>query len=95
MFNAKQLKKDLQKVAKDIRAAGGYYETPKAMMTERQIKNNTATLNCDHWKVEEIKARVIDTPAFSSLVQKYNLTFFMFTDNYGHNHIRLNYSLEA
>lgn len=95
MLNTTQLKKDLQKLAKGIRTAGGYYATPKAMMTERQIKNNTATLNCDNWKPEEIKARVIDTPSFASLVQKYNLTFSTFTDTYGVNHIRLNYSLEA
>lgn len=95
MLNTAQLKRDLQKFAKDIRTAGGYYATPKAMMTERQIKNHTATLNCDKWKPEEIKARVIDTPAFAALVQKYNLTFLTFTDSYGVNHIRLNYSLEA
>lgn len=95
MLNSDQLKKDLQKFAKSIRTAGGYYATPKAMMTKQQIKNNTAILNCDNWTPEQITSRVIDTPAFKALVQKYNLSFHTFTDGYGINHIRLNYSLEA
>ena len=74
-----EMKKELQKLCKKIRGRTGKGEYPKAMMTEKQMKLKTATINCGgmgktHKFSEEIKRNyVLDAEEFKNFIKQFNI----------------------
>lgn len=65
-------KKDFQNVIGKIRKELGGSEYPKAMMTGRQMMNDTATVNC--WGSRERADAVLSHPLFIDFLKRHGAT---------------------
>lgn len=87
------MKKDFQKVVGKIRKELGASEYPKAMMTGKQMANNTATINC--WGSKELADTVMSHPLFTDFLKRHGaIARHEQKDegwSYPINHIRIRY----
>lgn len=90
------MKKDFQQTIKAIRESLNESEFPKAMMTERQMAKNTATVNCEdrYYSQERSKARaekVITDSRFQDFLKRHNATATIEYNSRKNAQIRINY----
>lgn len=100
----KQMKKEFQKVIKDIRSdihsgidsRRGIAEYPKPMMTLTQMEKRQATVNCGgEWLKPDYEKRladrVISDERFCAFLEKYGATAVVELDKFGGYQIRIFY----
>ena len=90
-----KMKKEFQKVIKEIRnEIGGNF--PKPMMTGQQMEKNTATVNCGgEWSTKEetiiLATIVMNDKRFTDFIEKHSAKANIETNTFGTMQVRINY----
>lgn len=87
MIDTKQMKRDLQKLAKELRNIQGAW--CQCCMSEKQIANKTCTLNFQKKKDGNEMYDIIHLPAFVKFTDKYDLPLIIETNSLNQTMIRI------